>query len=107
MVQPQPDIICDFEQVISHLIGSNNILFRIEVFHALDRVDAVFVYKCDCSQRVWEKVETEGGRVYIALNNCNFVYIYNIEDKSIVTSHKFSNLSNIRSFSRWFMLDTG
>ncbi|WJX09208.1 hypothetical protein P8452_00064 [Trifolium repens] len=130
MVQPQPDIICDFEQVISHLIGSNNVLFRIEVFHALDRVDAVFVYKCDCSQRVWEKVEsikdkvffisndsvfacharnpeTEGGRVYIALNNCNFVYIYNIEDKSIVTSHKFTNLSNKRSFSRWYMPDTG
>ncbi|RHN72319.1 putative galactose oxidase/kelch, beta-propeller [Medicago truncatula] len=119
-----------FEQHISHLIGFNNALFRIEIMHALDRVTAVFVYKFYCTQRVWEKVEsvkdtvffissvdsafacqatnpeTEGGRVYIALKDCNFFYIYNIEDRSLVTSQHFSNLSARRSYSRWFMPDT-
>ena len=51
--------------------------------------------------------ETEGGRVYISLKNYNFFYIYNIEDKSLVTSQHFSNLSKRRSYSRWFMPDTG
>ncbi|WJX27119.1 hypothetical protein P8452_15974 [Trifolium repens] len=119
------------EKVISRLIGSNNVLFRIEVSHALDRVIAVFVYKFDCSQRVWEQAEnikdkmffissldpafacqtinpeTEGGRIYIALKNCNFVYIYNIEEKSIVTSPPFSNLPENLLYSIWFMPDTG
>jgi hypothetical protein len=97
----------------------------------LDRVVAVFVYKFDCSRRVWEQAEnikdkmffisshdpafacqtinpeTEGGRIYIALKNCNFVYIYNIEEKSIVTSPPFSNLPENLLYSIWFMPDTG
>ncbi|CAK8531067.1 unnamed protein product [Lathyrus sativus] len=120
----------NFQQLISHLIGSNNVLFRVEISHQHDRVTAVFVYKFDCARRVWEKVEsikdkvfyisstdsafaceainqeTEGGRVYIALTNCNFVYIYNIQDNCFLTSHHFSNLSENRSYSRWFMPDT-
>ncbi|PNX76524.1 F-box protein, partial [Trifolium pratense] len=51
--------------------------------------------------------ETEGGRIYIALKNCNYVYIYNIEEKSIVTSRPFSNLPENLYYSRWFMPDTG
>ncbi|CAJ2658520.1 unnamed protein product [Trifolium pratense] len=104
------------EEVISCSIGSNNVLFRITILHAQNKVTAVFVYKFDCSQRVWEKVENikdkvffissldpafacqtinpeiEGGRIYIALRNCNYFYIYNIEEKSIATSPPFSNL---------------
>ncbi|MCH97006.1 F-box family protein, partial [Trifolium medium] len=122
-----PPIIGGFEQIISKLIGFDNVLFRIEVLHALDRVVAVFVHKFDCSQRVWEKVEnikdkvffiscydsafacqainpeTEGGRIYIALKNCNFVYIYNIEDRSLATSPHFSNLSKTLTCPMWFM----
>ncbi|KAK2393919.1 hypothetical protein QL285_055815 [Trifolium repens] len=119
------------EEVISRLIGSNNVLFRIEISHVQDKVTAVLVYKFDCSQRVWEKVEnikdkvffissldlafacqtinpeTEGGRIYIALKNCNYVYIYNIEEKSIATSPPFSNLPENLYYSRWFMPDIG
>ncbi|WJX26989.1 hypothetical protein P8452_15852 [Trifolium repens] len=93
MVKFQSNLTGGFEQVINQLIGYNNVLFRIIILHALDRVAAVFVYKFDCSQRVWEKVEsikdkvffissldlaiacqasnpeTEGGCVYIALKN--------------------------------------
>jgi len=47
-----------FEEHISHLIGFNNALFRIEILHSLDRVTAVFVYKFYRTQRVWEKVES-------------------------------------------------
>ncbi|WJX26874.1 hypothetical protein P8452_15746 [Trifolium repens] len=128
MIKHIPNITCSSEQVISNLIGSNNFLFQIEVLHALDRVIAVYVYKFDCSQRVWKKVEnikdkvffisshdsafacqainpeTEGGRIYIALKNCNFVYIYNIEDKSLATSQQFSYSS--KTATRWFMLET-
>ncbi|PNY00211.1 F-box protein [Trifolium pratense] len=50
--------------------------------------------------------EIEGGRVYIALKNCNFVYIYNIEDKSLATSQHFSNLSKTPTHSLWFMPET-
>ncbi|CAJ2658430.1 unnamed protein product [Trifolium pratense] len=131
MAKHKPSLlICD-EEVISRLIGSNNVLFRIEILHKLDRVTAVFVYQFDCSQRVWEQAEnikdkvffisshdpafacqtvnpeTEGGRIYIALKNCNYVYIYNIEEKSIVTSPPFSNLPENLYYSRWFMPDTG
>jgi hypothetical protein len=125
-----PDI-CETEEAISRLIGSNNVLFRIEILHALDMVTAVFIYQFDCSQRVWEQAEnikdkvffissldptfacqtinpeTEGGRIYIALKNCNYVYIYNIEEKSIVTSPPFSNLPENLYYSRWFMPDIG
>jgi hypothetical protein len=131
MVKFQSNLTGGFEQVINQLIGFNNVLFRIIILHALDKVAAVFVYKFDCSQRVWEKVEsikdkvffissldlaiacqasnpeTEGGRVYIALKNFNFFYIYNIKDKSLVTSQPFSNLSKKQSHPRWFMPDTG
>jgi hypothetical protein len=130
MVRRIPTLICGFEQIRSNLIGSNDVLFRIEVFHALDRVVAVYVKKFDCSQRVWERVEnikdkvffissydsafacqainpeTEGGRIYIALKNCNFVHIYNIEDKSLAISQHFSNLSKTQIYSRWFMPET-
>jgi hypothetical protein len=123
--------ICETEEAISRLIGSNNVLFRIEILHALDRVIAVFVYQFDYSQRVWEQAEnikdkmffissldpafacqtinpeTEGGRIYIALKNCNYVYVYNIEEKSIVTCPPFSNLPDNLFYSRWFMPDTG
>ncbi|WJX27341.1 hypothetical protein P8452_16168 [Trifolium repens] len=68
-----PDI-CETEEAISRLIGSNNKL--------------------------------KGGRIYIALKNCNYVYIYNIEEKSIVTSPPFSNLPENLYYSRWFMPDT-
>ncbi|KAL5097265.1 hypothetical protein RYX36_001592 [Vicia faba] len=112
---------------LSHLIVSNNILFRIQVYHERDRVTAVFVFKFDSSQGVWVKVEsikdkvffissldpafacpvsnpeTEGGRIYIALKDCKFFYIYNIEDNCLVTSQHFSNLSETRSYSRWFL----
>ncbi|WJX22561.1 hypothetical protein P8452_11852 [Trifolium repens] len=125
MIKHIPNITCSSEQVISNLIGSNNVLFRIEVLHTLDRVTAVCVYKFDCSQRAWEKVEniknkvffischdsafvcqaiypeTEGGRIYIALKNSNFVYIYNMEDKSLATSQHFSYSSKTQT--RWFM----
>ncbi|WJX22887.1 hypothetical protein P8452_12151 [Trifolium repens] len=125
-----PHINGGFEQIISNLIGFDNVLFRIEVLHALDRVVAVFVHKFDCSKRLWEKVETikdkvffischdsgfacqsinpetDGGRIYIALRNCNFVYIYNIEDKSLATSQHFSNLSKPLTYSIWFMPET-
>jgi hypothetical protein len=128
MIKHIPNITCSSEQVISNLIGSNNFLFQIEVLHALDRVIAVYVYKFDCFKRVWKKVEnikdkmffisshdsafacqainpeTEGGRIYIALKNCNFVYIYNIEDKSLATSQQFSYSS--KTATRWFMLET-
>lgn len=120
-----------FHELISHLIVSNNILFRIEVCHERDRVTAVSVFKFRSSRRVWVKVEsikdevffvssldsafacavvnpeTQGGRVYIALKDCQFVYIYNIEDNCLVTSQHFSNLSDNRSYSRWFMPDAG
>ncbi|KAK2447570.1 hypothetical protein QL285_006913 [Trifolium repens] len=125
MIKHIPNITCSSEQVISNLIGSNNVLFRIEVLHTLDRVTAVCVYKFDCSQRAWEKVEniknkvffischdsafvcqaiypeTEGGRIYIALKNSNFFYIYNMEDKSLATSQHFSYSSKTQT--RWFM----
>jgi hypothetical protein len=131
MIKHIPNITCSSEQVISNLIGSNNFLFQIEVLHALDRVIAVFVYQFDYSQRVWEQAEnikdkmffissldpafacqtinpeTEGGRIYIALKNCNYVYVYNIEEKSIVTCPPFSNLPDNLYYSRWFMPDIG
>ncbi|KAK2407750.1 hypothetical protein QL285_043329 [Trifolium repens] len=123
-----PTLVLGLEKIISNLIGYNNVLFRIEVLHALDRVIAVHVHKFDCSQRVWKKVEnikdkvffisshdsafaceainpeTEGGRIYIALKNCNFVYIYNIQDKSLATSQQFSYSSKTQT--RWFMPET-
>ncbi|XP_045802693.1 uncharacterized protein LOC123896337 [Trifolium pratense] len=130
MVKHEPSShVC--EEVISCLIGSNNVLFRIAILHAQDKVTAIFVYKFDCSQRVWEKVENikdtvffisgldpafayqtinpeiEGGHIYIVLKNCNYFYIYNIEEKSIVTSPPFSNLPENMCYSRWFMPDTG
>ncbi|CAJ2658363.1 unnamed protein product [Trifolium pratense] len=52
----QPPVISGFEQIISKLIGFDNVLFRIEVLHEQDRVVAVFVHKFDCSQREWEKI---------------------------------------------------
>ncbi|CAK8533971.1 unnamed protein product [Lathyrus sativus] len=122
----------NFEQlIISRLIACNNVLFQIQVFKEEGWVTAVYVFKFDCSQQVWEKVEslkdkvffissldstfacqainpeTEGGRIYIALQNYNFVFIYNIQDNSIVISQAFSNLSNKRSYSRWVMPHTG
>jgi peroxiredoxin len=96
--------------------------------HALDRVAAVYVDRFDCSQRAWEKVENikdkvffisshdsafacqainpeiEGGCIYIALKNCNFVYIYNIEDGSLATSQHFSYSSKTQT--RWFVPET-
>ncbi|CAJ2658526.1 unnamed protein product [Trifolium pratense] len=126
----QPPIISGFEQIICKLIGFDNVIFRIKVLHAHDRVVAVFVHKSDCYQGVWEKVEnikdkvffiscydsafacqainpeTEGSRIYIALKNCNFFYIYNIEDKSLATSQHFSNLSKTLAYSMWFMPET-
>jgi hypothetical protein len=126
----QPPLISGFEQIISKLIAFDNVLFRIEVLHDLDKIVAVFVHKFDCFLRVWEKVEnikdkvffiscydsafacqvinpeTEGGRIYIALKNCNFIYIYNIEDKSLATSQHFSNLSKTLTHSIWFMPET-
>jgi hypothetical protein len=47
--------------------------------------------------------ESEGGRIYIALKDNNFVYIYNIEDNSLMISQHFSNLPKNRSCSLWFM----
>ncbi|CAK8530928.1 unnamed protein product [Lathyrus sativus] len=58
-----------FQQLISHLIGSNNQLFRIEIFHVLGRVTAVVVYKFDCSQQVWETVQV------FKLNESNMTWI--------------------------------
>jgi hypothetical protein len=46
--------------------------------------------------------ETEGGRIYYAFTNKNFVYIYNIEDKSLI-SQPFPNLPDLRSYSMWFL----
>ncbi|WJX92391.1 hypothetical protein P8452_74039 [Trifolium repens] len=52
-------------------------------------------------------IETEGGRIYIAIKNFNYVYIYNIEEKSLVTCPQFSNLPENLFYSRWFMPDSG
>ncbi|XP_058724904.1 uncharacterized protein LOC131596308 isoform X2 [Vicia villosa] len=129
-----PDIIKEppptyLEQlIIIRLIACNNVLYLIKIFKMLGRVSAVYVHKFDCSQQVWEKVESlkdknffvsslnsafacqatnpEGGRIYIALSNYNFVFIYNIEDNCIMISQPFSNLSKKRSNSRWVMPDT-
>lgn len=49
--------------------------------------------------------EIEGGHIYFALTNKFFVYIYNIEDKSLMLSIPFPNLPEMRSHSRWFMPD--
>jgi hypothetical protein len=116
--------------IISNLIASNNVLFRIDILHDLDRVIGAYVYKFDCSQRVWGKAENikdkmlfvssldsafacqtvnpeiEGGRIYIVLKNLNYVYIYNIEENSLVTSPPISHLPKKLSYSRWFMPDT-
>jgi hypothetical protein len=128
MVKHIPTLVCGLEKIISNLIGYKNFLFRIEVVHALNRVAAVYVDRFDCSQRVWEKVENikdkvffisshdsafacqainpeiEGGCIYIALKNCNFVYIYNIEDGSLATSQHFSYSSKTQT--RWFVPET-
>jgi hypothetical protein len=48
--------------------------------------------------------EIEGGCIYIALKNCNFVYIYNIEDGSLATSQHFSYSSKTQT--RWFVPET-
>lgn len=90
---------------------------------------AVAVLKFDCSQKVWEKVESikdrvfyisslcspfaceaineegEGGLVYIALKGKDYVYIYNIEDNSLVVSQPFSNLPEKWSLPLRFMPD--
>ncbi|XP_045816598.1 uncharacterized protein LOC123909756 [Trifolium pratense] len=47
--------------------------------------------------------ETEGGRIYFALKDNNFVYIYNIEDNSLMISPNFSNLPKSRSCWLWYM----
>jgi hypothetical protein len=97
--------------------------------HDLDRVIGAYVYKFDCSQRVWGKVENiqdkvffvssrdsafacqtvnpeiDGGRIYIALKNLNYFYIYNNEDNSLVTSPPILHLSKSLSYSRWFVPD--
>jgi hypothetical protein len=115
--------------IISNLIASNNVLFRIDILHDLDRVIGAYVYKFDCSQRVWGKVENiqdkvffvssrdsafacqtvnpeiDGGRIYIALKNLNYFYIYNNEDNSLVTSPPILHLSKSLSYSRWFVPD--
>jgi hypothetical protein len=120
-----------FQKPIDWMLGSNNELFRIQILYAHERIIAVVVYIFDCSQRVWENVkrikdrmffissldssfvcqainpETEGGRIYIALHDNDFVYIYDIEDDSLVISQRFSNLPKKRTYSRWIMLDTG
>jgi hypothetical protein len=49
--------------------------------------------------------ESEGGRIYIALKDNNFVYIYNIEDNSLMISPHFSNLPKSRSCLLWYMLE--
>ncbi|XP_057428483.1 uncharacterized protein LOC130721913 [Lotus japonicus] len=113
---------------ISKMLESNNELFRIEISHAHDKVIAVVVHKLDFHGKVWHKVESiqdrvffisddgsfacqainpdaDGNRVYISLKNHNFVYIYNIEDKTFMISQPFSNLSKKRSHACWFMLD--
>jgi hypothetical protein len=120
-----------FQEPIDWMLGSNNELFRIQILYAHERIIAVAVYKFDRSQRVWENVkrikdkmffissldssfvcqainpETEGGRIYIALHDNDFVYIYDIEDDSLVISQRFSNLPKKRTYSRWIVLDTG
>jgi hypothetical protein len=130
MVKSRLSMIGICENIISNLIASNNVLFRIDILHALDRVIGAYVYKFDCSQRVWGKAENikdkmffvssldsafacqtvnpeiEGGRIYIALKNLNYVYIYNIEENSLVTSPPISHLPKKLSYSRWFMPDT-
>lgn len=60
---------------------------------------------CSRSRFVCQTInsDTEGGRVYLALKDNDFVYIYNIEDNSLMISQHFSNLPKNRSCSLWFM----
>ncbi|CAJ2639928.1 unnamed protein product [Trifolium pratense] len=114
---------------LSRLLESNNELFRIEILHTYVKVISVDVYKFEFSLSVWEEVksikdrvffishadsafacqasnpETEGGRIYFAFRNKIFVYIYNIEDKSLTFSQQFPNLPDLRSYSMWFLPD--
>ncbi|KAJ1407909.1 F-box protein [Sesbania bispinosa] len=109
------------------LLESNNELFQIEILDAQDKVMAVVIYRFDFSQMVWRKVEsikdkvfyisdfgspfacqavnpeTEGGRIYLSLKGNNFVYIYNIEDRTVMISQPFSNLPNKLFRSLWFL----
>jgi len=115
--------------LICRLLGYNNELFRIEIVHTLDKVISVVVYKFEFSLSVWETVksikdklffvsyvdspfacqainpETEGGRIYFTLPYKNFIYIYNIEDKSLMFSQPFPNLLEMTSCLMWFMPD--
>ncbi|PNY01345.1 F-box protein [Trifolium pratense] len=130
MVKTSPFMIGFSEDIISNLIAFKDVLFRIDILHALDRVIGAYVYKFDYSKREWGKVENvkdkvffvssldmafacqtvnreiEGGRIYIALKNLNYVYIYNIEDSSLVTSPPILHLPKNKSHSRWFVPDT-
>ncbi|XP_058777033.1 uncharacterized protein LOC131651384 [Vicia villosa] len=113
------------------ILESNHQIFKIEILQAHDRIIAVSVYRFDSFRPVWIKVksikdrmffvssldssfacqainpEIEGGRVYIAIEDKDFVYIYNIEDESLMISQSFSNLPKNRSYSRWIMPNIG
>ncbi|KAL5056745.1 hypothetical protein RYX36_028349 [Vicia faba] len=120
-----------YQKRIDRTLESNNQIFRIEILLAHDRIIVVFLYRFDSSETMWKKVksikdrmffissldssfacqatnpEIEGGRIYIALDNKDFVYIYNIEDDSLMMSQSFSNLPKDRSYSRWIMPTIG
>lgn len=108
---------------------SNNELFRIEILHSAEKIVSVSVYKFEFSRSVWEKVksinnrvffisyvyspftcqasnpETEGGRIYFMLTNQTFVYIYNIEEDTLMFFQPFPNVLEIPSYLMWFMPD--
>lgn len=88
-----------FQDHTSRFFASNNEMFRIETLFYNSKVIAVAVFKFDCSQRVWEKVESmkdrvlfisqcdspiacqeinqesKGGQVYITLPGKKFVWL--------------------------------
>ncbi|XP_058777030.1 uncharacterized protein LOC131651382 [Vicia villosa] len=126
-MQKHSRLLCLSQWHKNWMLESNNQIFRIQILQAHDRIIAVSVYRFDSSQTMWKKVKsikdrmffvssldssfscqpinlkTEGGRIYIALNDNDFVYIYNIEDDSLMISRSFSNLPKNRSYSRWIM----
>ncbi|XP_057431989.1 uncharacterized protein LOC130724714 [Lotus japonicus] len=115
--------------VILKLLESNNELFYIGISLDMDRIISIDVHRLDFSQMVWEKVksirdrvfflsgialpftcqainpETDGGLIYLTFSPKNFLYIYNIEDNSLVMGQTFSNLPKWRYGSLWFMPD--
>lgn len=120
-----------FQKHIDWILESNHQIFKIDILQAHDRVIAVSVFRFDSFGSMWKKVksiqdrmffissldssfacqafnpEIEGGRIYIALDDNDFVYIYNIEDDSLMISQSFSNLPKNRSYSRWIMPNIG